>query len=484
MDTASLVADALAHPTSGFAAIYDAYADRLHDYCHSILRNADDAADATQDCFVVAYQRLGQLRDPDKLTAWLYAIARSRCLRRIEQRRRQLPVDDMERLTPAEDDPTPLGAAEARHLVWAAAAGLADDDRAVLDAHLRHGLTGPELADVLGVSTTKANHMLHRMKQRLERTLGAVVVLRAGRSDCEELASLAGDGDLTPLIRKRVARHIEGCDVCAETRRRFAPDVLYSAVPVLAAPVSLRARVLDHLSVGTSGIDGIEWRDDGFPSERARQDPDESPTDSSGGTGSASMASRSRVLIGAAVAATSLLLGALWASGGLRNDSPLDVAVSSATTLTAPASSTEPPETVGEATIVAPASTVAPTTAAKATTSAPAAVVTTTSTAGVDRIPPTLGPLELTCGSPIVARTTVLDDTDPSPSATLVLTWSGHSNAEIPMTRVDGSNEYEALISRGPLGEGTTTFTASGTVRDAAGNTARRSVSESCTIIN
>jgi DNA-directed RNA polymerase specialized sigma24 family protein len=69
---ADLVAAARASPGGGgFVAIYQRYGDRIHDYCLAVLRHREDAADATQDTFLLAYQRLDQLRDPDKLTSWL-----------------------------------------------------------------------------------------------------------------------------------------------------------------------------------------------------------------------------------------------------------------------------------------------------------------------------------------------------------------------------------------------------------------------------
>jgi hypothetical protein len=61
---AELVAAAVAGDRGAFAAIYDRYADRLHDFCWSLLRDRDEAADATQDAFLVAAERLDQLRDP------------------------------------------------------------------------------------------------------------------------------------------------------------------------------------------------------------------------------------------------------------------------------------------------------------------------------------------------------------------------------------------------------------------------------------
>jgi hypothetical protein len=44
---AELVRAATAGDRGAFAAIYDRYADRLHDLCRSVLRDRDEAADAT-----------------------------------------------------------------------------------------------------------------------------------------------------------------------------------------------------------------------------------------------------------------------------------------------------------------------------------------------------------------------------------------------------------------------------------------------------
>ena len=49
------------------------------------------------------------------------------------------------------------------------------------------------------------------------------MVARTGRRDCPQLdALLTGwDGALTPLLRKRIARHIDECEICTARRRRL-----------------------------------------------------------------------------------------------------------------------------------------------------------------------------------------------------------------------------------------------------------------------
>jgi RNA polymerase sigma factor (sigma-70 family) len=260
-DDAQLVRAATTGDRGAFAAIYDRYADRLHDFCWGLLRDRDEAADATQDAFLVAAERLGQLRDPERLRPWLYAVARSQALRLIRARSREAPEEEMTDLP----DPTtgPEQAAERsdlRQLVWDAAAGLSDRDRALLDLHLRHGLEGAELAQAMGIEPGHAYVLLSRLRDQVERSLGAFLVARLGRADCPELSSMLStwDGRFSPLVRKRVARHVDGCEVCGPARRRLAsPLALLAAVPPMPAPAYLRARVLTRAQLtGSSGSTG------------------------------------------------------------------------------------------------------------------------------------------------------------------------------------------------------------------------------------
>lgn len=252
-DDASLVRASLAGDRAAFAAIYDRYADRLHDFCWSMLRNRDEAADVTQDTFLVAAERLPQLRDPERLHPWLYAIARSQVLRRFRARRRLQPAAAMEDLAdPAEGPHRAAEQADLQALVWDAAAGLAERDRALLDLHLRQGLDGAELGEAMGVNANHAAVLLHRVRAQVERSIGALLVARLGSEDCDDLRQIltGWDGRFSPLLRKRVARHVDNCEVCDTRRRTVAsPVALLSAVPMVGAPVDLRDRVLEQIEL-------------------------------------------------------------------------------------------------------------------------------------------------------------------------------------------------------------------------------------------
>jgi RNA polymerase sigma factor (sigma-70 family) len=270
-DDVAWVRAAVAGDRGAFAAIYDRYADRLFDFCMGTLRDRDGAADCVQDTFVTAASRLSQLRDPERLGSWLYAIARNEALARIRARRREAPSEVLPERASTEPGPEMLAArTELADLISEACGGLSDRDRAVYELAYRQGLDGLELAEALGVSHTNANTLVGRLRDNVERSLGALLVCRAAKADptgCSELAALTEhwDGRFTVLMRKRVARHIDGCAVCErDRRRRVNPAALLGSAPlVLRAPAWLRSHTLAQLPsvtpppVVSSGAPGV-----------------------------------------------------------------------------------------------------------------------------------------------------------------------------------------------------------------------------------
>jgi RNA polymerase sigma factor (sigma-70 family) len=255
---AELALAAASGDRAAFADIYGRYADRLHDFCIGMLRDRDSAADCVQDTFCIAASRLSQLRDPDRLRPWLYSISRNEALRRIRDRRRETPSDDLPDAATSDPGPDTLAArTELADLIAEAAGGLSDRDRSVLELTMRHGLNGPDLAEALDVSQTNATTIVHRLRDTVERSLGALLVARRARTSesCTELAAILADWDgrFTILMRKRIARHIDSCSTCDEERHRLvSPAALLGAPVLIPAPAWLRERTLDDIELTTS----------------------------------------------------------------------------------------------------------------------------------------------------------------------------------------------------------------------------------------
>src|SRR5579863_6168274 len=86
MQDRELVAAVAAGDADGLAEIYDRYAEPLYTYCRFMLPDLDpmgSAAQAVQDTFIIAAAKLSGLSEPDRLRAWLHAVARNECLRQL-----------------------------------------------------------------------------------------------------------------------------------------------------------------------------------------------------------------------------------------------------------------------------------------------------------------------------------------------------------------------------------------------------------------
>jgi RNA polymerase sigma factor (sigma-70 family) len=488
-DDAELVRAATAGDRGAFAAIYDRYADRLHDFCWGLLRDRDEAADATQDAFVVAAERLGQLRDPERLRPWLYAVARSQALRRVRARSRVAPEEEMTQLPdPASGPEQAAERSDLRELVWNAAAGLSERDRALLDLHLRHGLEGAELGEAMGVEPGHAYVLLSRLRDQVERSLGAFLVARLGRQDCPDLSQIltGWDGRFSPLVRKRVARHVDACEVCGTARRRLAsPLALLAAVPPLPAPAYLRDQVLSRVQLpspagpGAAGPPDAGPPDAGPPGARQPDPPlpgppegERSRTEDSGrpgihsppGGGPARSGGRRRR--GAVVALVAALLVAVGVGVGLGWErSP---AVSS------PTGGQGGPVVAGAATSVAPPS--APTSGPPATAGSSTTATSGTTSTTVPVAPPVLAvtPARVDLGAAATGATLTVRNGGGEP-----LSWTAAPSAtwlRVSPASGDLDGGQQARLSLAATRDGLPEGTAGARVRLTWGGGPARSV--------
>ena len=121
---------------------------------------------------------------------------------------------------------------------------------------------------MLDVKVSHVHVLTSRLRDRVEKAMGALLVARLGRDRCDDLALLlAGwDGRFSLDVRSRVTRHVEGCDRCRETRAGLlVPGRLVAFMPLPTAPVALRGQVLAAFDGTAPPRAEMAWRGDGFP---------------------------------------------------------------------------------------------------------------------------------------------------------------------------------------------------------------------------
>ena len=83
---------------------------------------------------------------------------------------------------------------ELQQLVWDAADALQTRDRQLLELQMQ-GLDGEELAEALGVKISHVHVLSSRMRDRMEKAVGSLLIARLGREDCDKLDELLSDWD-------------------------------------------------------------------------------------------------------------------------------------------------------------------------------------------------------------------------------------------------------------------------------------------------
>jgi RNA polymerase sigma-70 factor (ECF subfamily) len=166
---------------AAFRAIFDRYAGPVRRFLRDLLRDAAAADEATQETFVRAHARLESLRDGQRLTAWLFGIARNVWL---EQRRQRVGIsfEDEESgaevvaaVLPAPSPETLLLDREVEAALHEALTSLSESRRAALLLRIDHGLGYEEIAAVMGWTLAKVKNEIHRGRLQLRVKLAQVV---------------------------------------------------------------------------------------------------------------------------------------------------------------------------------------------------------------------------------------------------------------------------------------------------------------------
>ena len=128
------------------------------------------ADELTQECFVLAFKRLAQLREPAQFGDWIASIARHL---RGPDRAHELAMDEHFDLRDEHADPARY--AEAAQIL-AAIRGLPEAYAETLALRLIEGLSGAEIAQLTGLTPESVRVNLHRGMHKLRAQIGVVGV--------------------------------------------------------------------------------------------------------------------------------------------------------------------------------------------------------------------------------------------------------------------------------------------------------------------
>lgn len=148
-----------------FAALYHHYKKSIHRFCCKFLDDSFAAEDVTQETFLAAFEHHRELRQPENFRAYLFTIARRRCLNHLRKHGREEELDhsfvDGEAL-----DERYEHAAEIEQ-IQQSIAGLPPDYREVILLREYEDLSYAEIAEVLSCSEAAVKARLFKARRQL-----------------------------------------------------------------------------------------------------------------------------------------------------------------------------------------------------------------------------------------------------------------------------------------------------------------------------
>ena len=165
-----------------FDELVGRYQARAYRLAWSLLRDAEDARDLSQEAFLRVYQSAGRFRGDARFSTWFYRILVNLCLvhrrrrrwwqRAVAHERDDEPATLVERQPAREPDPGQRATeVETMTRLWAAVDRLSPQQRAAVVLSVQEQLTTPEIAAVLQCSEPTVRVHLHRAVQALRRIL-------------------------------------------------------------------------------------------------------------------------------------------------------------------------------------------------------------------------------------------------------------------------------------------------------------------------
>ena len=167
---------------AAFNLLVSRYQERAYRLAWSILRNAEDARDVSQEAFIRLYETAGSFQGRSKFSTWFYRILVNLCLdhkRKHKWWKLWVRDDDEERSetildrqpAPANDPVDKLSREETLKALGSAVDRLAPRQRAAVLLRVQEDMATYDIARVLKCSEATVRVHLHRALATLKKTV-------------------------------------------------------------------------------------------------------------------------------------------------------------------------------------------------------------------------------------------------------------------------------------------------------------------------
>jgi len=168
--TAELVTATQSGDRDAFAELVRRYERAVISTAWSVLNDYHAAQDVAQDSFVIAFRKLGSLRNAKTFGTWLLTLTRREAVRRSRRTPASVSIDAVEE--PLDESPAPAWIQDCEDLARAIG-GLPGHEKEVVVFHYLDGHSAREVSELtsrpIGTVTKQLSRAVVRLRQCLER---------------------------------------------------------------------------------------------------------------------------------------------------------------------------------------------------------------------------------------------------------------------------------------------------------------------------
>ncbi|MCP4215659.1 MAG: RNA polymerase sigma factor, partial [bacterium] len=168
---------------AAFNILLQMHKNQVANICYRFLFNREDAEEMAQEVFITIYKNIASFRGDSKLSTWIYHLASSKSIDLIRSRKRKKRLGHVKSLLGLQEEgvqiPDPqsenpldtLENEEKGRIIREAIDSLPPKYREVFTLSKCDGLANQEVADIMGLTKSSVDSLIHRANKKLRKIL-------------------------------------------------------------------------------------------------------------------------------------------------------------------------------------------------------------------------------------------------------------------------------------------------------------------------
>ena len=166
-----------------FRQFVELYKDYIFRLCFSFIKQVEEAEDIAQEVFIEIYRSASYFRSESKISTWIYRIAVNKSINHLNSKNYRFNIKQVKSIFRKDDKPRRIEiedneradisveTIEKNKILYIAIESLPINQRTAFTLNKIDGLPYQEIAEIMNLSLSSVESLLHRAKINLQKKL-------------------------------------------------------------------------------------------------------------------------------------------------------------------------------------------------------------------------------------------------------------------------------------------------------------------------